>query len=166
MAEITSTPDDPSNAKRLAYQIGGDFPPPRSGYWFIVDLPVLANPELYWVGRPADVATAIPPEVRHLMTVQRTLHHIRRGYRLPLKCEPKLHPNTKSSKKAQSYGWPKGPMYWLCSLANYGCYLVDKDTGGFSWIELPMQPRLEPELSKRLLATTRQTKTTKGANNG
>jgi hypothetical protein len=143
MSEVTSTPDDPNGAKRLAYRTDSDFPPPRTGRWKITQVPGV-YPQLYWVGRAADLATAIPPRVRQLMVVQRTFHAVRQGHRIRLKYEPELV----NFKRL-------GPMYWLCALADFGCYLLDPETGGFTWIELPMQPRLEPEISKRLLKATR-----------
>jgi hypothetical protein len=47
-------------------------------------------------------------------------------------------------------------LYYVCRLASFGNYVVDDTTGALRWHELQDQPRIEVELSRKLLKATKR----------
>jgi hypothetical protein len=149
MAEITSTPSNGhgwgNRYDQSAFQRRWRLPPPRKGRWLLPEV-LKETPALYWIGSAADLPDAIPDAVNQLMTVQRTLAAIIHGHRIRLKYKP---------VPLMGRGRREG-MYAICDLAPYGDYFIDEDSGELVWYEMAQKPRVEHELSRQLLHTSRQ----------
>ena len=149
MPEVTSAPGGNDGPK---FDLGCDFPPPNRGRWMLNENADCVM-SLYWIGRPSDLPNALPPQIIKLMEAQRTFTSIRKHQRLRLRYKPEP---TKARFRDQA-------VFFICELAQYGDYMLDYETRGFTWFELSDDPRLEPELSKQLLKATKPSQTRRDA---
>jgi hypothetical protein len=129
-------PADPYRATRWT------LPPATCGSWYLSPPP---KQKLYWVGRPEDADAAIEP--------MQPLIDALRGFRAIVKHREVYRDGNYPPMENNEYA-KGGRVYFVAELADCGRYGVLTSDRALHWYEDCGAPRLEPEVSQRLIEAT------------
>jgi hypothetical protein len=146
MTEVTTGPEGNKPPDGAAFHLGWEFAPPRCGSWYL-EQGRGGVQHLFWVGPANKLERSLTKEIRALMQTQRAFRAIQTGHHHERRCYAPILQGTRGDMT----------LYYICRLAPFGSYVLDDITGAIRWHELPEEPRVKVEISRRLLKTATRT---------